>query len=254
MRPDDDVTQPSGVPHEQREAVEAAEPVETVETVEALVRAQLAKALGGKRGMLEGAIPTLGFTVTWITVHNLKLALVISGALAVAALLLRLIQRSSVQFVFNAMVGITIAAIFALRSGRAEDAFLPGLIYNAVYSVLLIGSVLIRWPLIGFMIGSVTGEPTEWRRDKPLVALCSKLTLVLAAPCVVRVVVQYPLWAAGEAGWLGIAKLAMGWPLQLAALATMVWMLGRNHTPIAAPVPDRQADGQPVERTVEAEA
>ncbi len=244
MRPDDVVTPPTALPDDRHD------------TVEALVRAQLAKALGGKRGMLEGAIPTLGFTITWVSTHNLKLALVLSGALAVVALLLRIIARSSVQFVFNAMVGITIAAIFALRSGRAEDAFLPGLIYNAAYAVLLVGSVLVRWPLIGFMIGSVTGEPTEWRRDKPLVSLCSKLTLVLAAPCVVRVIVQYPLWASGHAGWLGIAKLAMGWPLQLAALATMAWMLGRNHTPIAAPsdTGEDARDDVGAAPTVEAEA
>ncbi len=41
------------------------EPATSHTTVEALVRAQLSKALGGKRGMLEGAIPTLGFTLTW---------------------------------------------------------------------------------------------------------------------------------------------------------------------------------------------
>ncbi len=68
-------------------------------TVEALVRAQLSKALGGKRGMLEGAIPTLGFTVTWISSHDLRLSLVISGALAVTAFIVRVVQRSSVQFV-----------------------------------------------------------------------------------------------------------------------------------------------------------
>ena len=203
-------------------------------TVEALVRAQLAKALGGKRGMLEGAVPTLGFTLTWISTHNLKGALWVSLGLAVIALVLRIVQRSTIQFVFNAIVGIAIAAVFALKSGRAEDAFLPGLIYNTVYSVVLLFSVLVRWPLIGFMIGSVTGEPTEWHRDKRLVSLCSQLTLVLAAPCVLRVIVQYPLWATHHAGWLGITKIVMGWPLQLAALATMAWLLGRNHTPLDA--------------------
>jgi hypothetical protein len=235
------VTEPSTSPQDQHV------------TIEALVRAQLAKALGGRRGMLEGAIPTLGFTVTWISTHNLRLALIVSGSLAVAALLVRIVQRSTVQFVFNAMVGIGIAAVFALRSGRAEDAFLPGLIYNTVYAVLLVGSVLVRWPLIGFMIGSVTGEPTEWHRDKRLVWLCSKLTLVLAAPCVVRVIVQYPLWATGHAGWLGIAKLAMGWPLQLASLAGMAWMLGRNQTPIVAHRRDDQGP-RGIERSVDAEA
>jgi len=182
--------------------------------------------------MLEGAIPTLGFTITWVSSHNLKAALWVSLGLAVGALILRIVQRSTVQFVFNAIIGIAIAAVFALRSGRAEDAFLPGLIYNSVYAVVLIFSVLVRWPLLGFVIGSVTGDPTEWHRDKRLVALCSRLTLVLAAPCVIRVVVQYPLWATHHAGWLGIAKLAMGWPLQLLSLAIMAWMLGRDHTPI----------------------
>ena len=31
---------------------------------------------------------------------------------------------------------------------------------------------------------------------------------------------------------LGVLKIAMGWPLQLAALAAMVWLLSRNSTPL----------------------
>lgn len=209
-------------------------PIE-VTTVEALVRAQLSKALGGKRGMLEGAVPTLGFTLTWISTRDLVLSLTVSGTLAVALLLLRLLQRSTVQFVVNSMIGIAIAAFFALRSGRAEDAFLPGLIYNAVYAVVLTGSALIRWPLVGFMIGGVTGDLTGWHRNPRLVRLCVTLTWVLAVPCILRVIVQYPLWASHQAGWLGIAKIAMGWPLQLSALAVMVWLLNRDETPIATP-------------------
>lgn len=201
-------------------------------TVEQLVREQLSKALGGKRGVIEGAVPTLGFTISWIAVHELKLSLAISFGLAAVLLLIRIIQRSTVQFVINSIIGISIAAIFALRSGRAEDAFLPGLIYNSAYAVFLIGSVVLRWPLIGFLIGSVTGDPTAWHKDKQLVALCSKLTWILAIPCVLRVLVQYPLWASHQAGWLGVAKIAMGWPLQLAALAAMAWVLSRDKTEI----------------------
>lgn len=209
-------------------------------TVEALVRGQLSKALGGKRGIVEGAVPTLGFTLSWIIFHDLKLSLLVSGGLAAIALVLRLVQRSNVQFVLNAIIGIAIAAVFALRSGKAEDAFLPGLIYNAAYAVVLGGSALLRWPLVGFMIGSVTGEPTEWHKDKHLVTLCTRLTWLLAAPCVVRVLVQYPLYEAGQTAWLGIAKISMGWPLQLATLATMAWLLSRNSTPISVKSPDSE--------------
>lgn len=203
-------------------------------TLEALVRARLSQALGGKRGILEGAVPTLGFTVSWILTHDLRLALVVSGSLAAIALVLRIIQRSSIQFVLNAAIGVAIAAVFALRSGRAEDAFLPGLIYNAVYAVLLTGSVIVRWPLVGFVIGSVTGDPTAWHADRRLVRLCSRLTMLLAAPCAARVAVQYPLWAAHQTGWLGVAKLVMGWPLQILALAGLAWLLSRDATEIDA--------------------
>ncbi len=33
-------------------------------------------------------------------------------------------------------------------------------------------------------------------------------------------------------GLLGTAKIALGWPLQVAALLAMVYLLTRNHTPV----------------------
>ena len=222
----------------------------TVDTVEAVVRQQLSTALGGKRGMLEAAVPTIMFTVTFLTLKDLRTALYVSVTAALVLLVLRIVQRSSVQFVVNALIGIGIGALFALRAAKAGgDAndqalayFLPGLLYNAGYAVVLGFSNLVRWPLVGFMVGSVTGDPTAWHADKQVVRLCSRLTWVLVAPCILRVVVQAPIYVAGKesaidpsaaVAALGIAKLAMGWPLQLAGLALMVWLLARDATPIA---------------------
>lgn len=224
------------------------------ESVEAVVRSQLSKALGGRRGMLEAAIPTIMFTAMFLSTKDLKLALGVSVAAALVALMIRIVQRSSVQFVVNALIGIGIGALFALRAARAGgDAndqalayFLPGLLYNAGYAVALSLSCVVRWPLVGFMVGSVTGDPTAWRQDPQIVRLCSRLTWVLVAPCVLRVVVQAPIYVAGRGGSmdpdaavaaLGIAKIAMGWPLQLASLALMVWLLARNSTPVAVKTP-----------------
>ena len=203
-----------------------------VATVEQVVRHRLSVALGGKRGMVEGAVPTIGFTVTYLVTDDLRTGLTVGIGLAAALLLLRLVQRQPVQFVVNSLVGIGIAAIFASRTGRAEDVFLPGIVYNAIYAVVLSASVLVRWPLVGLMIGSVTGDLSSWRSDPAMLRLCSRLTWVLAAPCVVRVAVQYPLYLAGEVGWLGAAKIALGWPLQVAALALMAWLLSRDSTPV----------------------
>lgn len=205
-------------------------------TVEELVRAQLSAALGGQRGMIEGAVPTVAFTLTWVVSRDLRLALVISLSLAVAALLLRVVQRQPTRFVLNALVGIGIGAVIASRTGEAKDVFLPGILTNAGYAVAMLASVVARWPLMGFLLGSVTGDPTSWREDAGVVRLCSRLTLVLAVPCVLRVVVQLPLYLADETAWLGGSKVALGWPLQVAALAAMVWLLNRDETPFAVPV------------------
>lgn len=202
------------------------------DTVEEAVRAQLAKALGGVRGVVEAAVPTAGFTVSWIVTHRLQMSLGIAAGLAVLLLLVRVVQRSTVQFVLNSIVGIAIAAFFALRSGKAADAFLPGILYNAAYAAGMLVSIAVRWPVVGFLIGSVTGDPTAWHRDRDIVRLCSRLTWLLVIPCLIRVAVQYPLYLAGHVGWLGAAKVGLGWPLQVAGLAAMVWLLARGRTPM----------------------
>lgn len=223
----------------------------TTETVEAVVRRQLATALGGRRGMVEAAVPTVVFTVLFLTTHELRLALAVSVGVALVALVIRVVQRQTVQFAVNALVGIGIGAAFAWRAaqggGSADEQalayFLPGVLYNAGYAALLVLSIIVRWPLVGFMVGSVTGDPTGWRDEVQVRKLCSVLTWVLVAPCLLRVAVQAPVYLAAShgpldtgvaVGILGACKLVMGWPLQLASLAVMVWLLGRDRTPVEA--------------------
>lgn len=220
-------------------------------TVEEVVRGQLAKALGGRRGMLEAAVPTAAFTVLFLTTHELRTSLLIAVACAAVLLVVRIGQRTTTQFVINSLVGIGIGALFAWRAARgggdANDQalayFLPGIIYNLGYSLVMVITIVIRWPVVGFMVGGVTGDPTGWREDRGVVRLCSRLTWLLVLPCVIRVAVQAPVYLAGRNGWwdedsavatLGVAKLAMGWPLQIAALGGMVWLLSRNKTPAAS--------------------
>jgi hypothetical protein len=222
------------------------------ETVEAAVRSQLSKALGGRRGMLEAAVPTIAFTIAYLVSKDIRLALVLSVGAAAVLLAIRLVQRSSVQFVVNSLVGIGIGALFAWRSARgggdANDNalayFLPGLLYNAGYAIVMVLTIVVRWPVVGFMVGSVAGDPTAWHRDPRIVRLCRNLTWMLVAPCLVRVAVQLPIYLAGrgaeDAGpmiaALAFTKILMGWPLQIAAFAGMAWLLAGNHTPAEEPV------------------
>jgi hypothetical protein len=201
-------------------------------TVEAIIRAQLNKALGGKRGVLEGAIPTITFTICWIVSHELRLSLFLGGGAALGLLTVRVIQRSTPQFVLNSLIGIGLAAYFALRSGKAEDAFLPGMLWTGTVSGLMLLSILTRWPFVGFLVGAATPEdPLAWRRDPAMVKVCTRLSWLLLLPGVVKLSVQVPLYLSAQVAWLGVAKVALGWPAYLGALGLAAVVLMRGNTP-----------------------
>jgi Protein of unknown function (DUF3159) len=200
--------------------------------VEEFVRHQLAQSLGGVRGMVEAALPFVAFTVTWVIGHALYPALGAALGVAVVLGLVRLVQRQSLRYVLSAVFPTAIGAFVATRTGRAEDVFLPGILYNGALALLSLFTVAVRYPLVGFVLGAAVGEPTSWARDRGLVRMTSKLTLVLAASYVLRFVIQLPLFLTGQVVWLGVAKVVLGWPLLLAALAVIGLLLSKGKTPI----------------------
>jgi hypothetical protein len=200
--------------------------------VEEFVRYQLSQSLGGARGMIESALPFIAFTIAWVAARQLYPA--IAAAVITAALLaiIRLVQRQSIKYVVQAVIPTAIAVLIATRTGRAQDIFLPGILYNGALAVISLLTVVIGKPLVGFIIGAAVGDPTGWTRDRGLVRMTSKLTLVLAVPYITRFVIQLPLFLAGQVVLLGIAKVVLGWPMLIAALTVIGFMLSKGKTPM----------------------
>lgn len=213
-----------------------------METVEALLRHRLAELLGGWRGAAETAVPTLAFVVGWSASQNVTLAVIASLVAVVPLVLIRLAQRQTARFALSSLVPTLIAAVFALRTGQAEAAFLPGILWNAGMGIGALVSVLVNWPLAGFVVAAADPDArvdpavfTKWRADPGMVAVSRRLTLVLAVLFLVRVTVMFPMYLAAQVELLGLAKIALGWPAYLLAIAVMAGMLWRGHTPLRAP-------------------
>jgi Protein of unknown function (DUF3159) len=213
----------------------------TAHTVESLIRERLSSALGGARGSLETALPTVAFVGAWTWRHDVLVAVIASAAIVVVLLIVRLAMRQTPRYVLSAVGATAIAAFFALRSGRPEAAFLPGILTSAAWGAGSLVSVVVRWPLVGFIVAAgdpqMAQDPTAWRRDRGLVSVCQRLTLVLVALYAVRVLVMFPLYLAEEVTLLGVAKIALGWPAYLCAVAIMGTMLVRGKTPLTRPEP-----------------
>lgn len=219
-------------------------------TVEELIRGRLSAALGGWRGSLETALPTVAFVVGWVWTNDVRTSVYAAAVVAVALLLIRLATRQTLRYVFSAVFATAVAAFFALRSGQAEDAFLPGILGSIGFGLLTLVSVVGRWPLVGFMVAAGDPEmaqnPLAWRGDRALVRVCNRLTLVLVGLYAVRVALMLPLYLGHHVTLLGIAKIALGWPAYVLAVAIMGMILVRGRTPTDRPPTDRPLNDRPL--------
>lgn len=222
-----------------------ADRVRAEDTVERVIRHRLAETLGGWYGSLETALPTVAFVVVWLLRQEVRPALLSAAAVTLILFGIRLRVGGSLRFVTSSVFAVAVAAFFALRSGRAEDAFLPGILASAAYGVGALVSILARWPIVGFLVAvaepGYAQDPTRWRRDAALVRVCSRLTWVLVGLFAVRIAVMVPLYLAGEVAWLGVAKVALGWPAYLLAVLVMGLMLAFGRTP-REPVADVEVE------------
>lgn len=206
------------------------------QTVEEVIRHRLSTTLGGWRGPVETALPYVAFVIVWTATKDLRGSLIAAVLMILVEAGVRIAQKQTLRFVAAAMVAIAFAAFFALRSGQAEDAFIPGLLQSSLMALGSLVSILVRWPVVGFMIAlgdpKFAEEPTRWRKNQPMVQVCIRLTWVLFAMFLLRFAVMLPLWMGGWIATLAVVKIFLGWPLYVLCLAVMgVLILGGN-TPL----------------------
>ena len=147
----------------------------------------------------------------------------ISAALGVATLILiwRLIRRESVQPAVSGFFAVGVSALIAYLMGESKGYFLLGIWSSLVYAVLFGVSVIIRRPVVGYVWGWVNSHDRDWRSVRRAVLAFDVATLTWVAVFASKFVVQKYLYDADETGWLGVARIVMGYPLSaVAALVT----------------------------------
>lgn len=181
-------------------------------------RAMLDQAIGGWRGLIDSGVPASLFVIVYmLNGQVLRSAVVAAVGSAVVIGLWRAARREPLQQVASGFVGVGISAFVATRTGRAEDYFLMGLLINIGYLAAYLVSILVRWPLIGLVVGYLRNDPTGWRDDPAQYRAYTTASWVWVAMFAIRLVSQVPMYLLGAVGALGVAKLVMGWPMFLLA-------------------------------------
>jgi len=189
----------------------------------------LADLLGGRRGAVEATLPPLAFGAGWLLGdHSVWAGVLAAVTVGTVVAAWRLWRGHRPRAVLLGLLGVCVAALIALRTGRAVDFFLLQLVSNTASALLWLLSIAVRWPLLGVVVGFVLGQRTRWRRDPDLLRAYSRGSWVWVGQYVVRVLVFLPLYEAGRVVELTVARAALTWPLVAACLAVSWWVIRRT--------------------------
>lgn len=181
---------------------------------------RLLAQLGGVGGVVYSSLPVVTFVLA-STLFGLLPA--IASALGVSALVLvwRFMRRESMQPAFSGFAGVGVCALIAYVVGESKGYFLLGIWTSALWAVVFSVSVLARRPLVGYLASWAGGRRHNWRGVPRAVYAFDVASLCWVLVFGARFLVQRQLYEAGQTGWLGVARIGMGWPLTaLAALVT----------------------------------
>lgn len=176
--------------------------------------------MGGFSGLIYSSLPVVAF-VPISNMFGLTSAIVAALGTAAAILVWRLIRRESAQPAISGFFGVGVCVLIAYLMGESKGYFLLGIWMSLLWAAVFGVSVLIRRPVVGYLWGWLSGHGAHWRGVRRAVLAFDIATLTWVLVFSSRFLVQRYLYDADETGWLGVARIAMGWPLTaVAALVT----------------------------------
>ncbi|HEY4024060.1 MAG TPA: DUF3159 domain-containing protein [Pseudonocardiaceae bacterium] len=183
----------------------------------------LLEQMGGLSGLIYSSVPVLVFVGVFLPTRSLAASLWASVGSAVLILILRLARREKIQPAISGLFGVAVAAFIAYRTGSARGYFAFGIWTSLAYGGVFLVSMIVRWPLAGVVWSALNSKGMAWRKDPRCRRFYDGATVVWVLVFGIRFAVQEWLYNLNDIGWLGIARIAMGWPLTAFAALVTVW-------------------------------
>lgn len=173
---------------------------------------RLLAQFGGLWGVIYSSLPVIVFV---LTSNVLGLLPAIGSALGAAVLILvwRLILRQSARPAVSGFLGVAICALIAYALGRSKDYFLLGIWTSLLWAVVFGLSIVVRRPIVGYLWSWAGGHGRRWSDVRRAVYAFDLATLAWMVVFLARFVVQRHFYDTDQIGVLGVARVAMGWPL-----------------------------------------
>jgi hypothetical protein len=209
----------------------------------------LAASIGGVRGVVESVLPYTVFSLVYALTKDLKTSIIAALVPVVVLVIWRLIARETLSQAISGALVIVLGAFLASRTHSAVNFFLPNILKNAGFAIGYTVSILVRWPLIGVVVGPVTGEMFAWRQDRARLTAYQWATWLWVGMFVVRLAVQVPLYLAENVTLLGTLN---GTILGIPLFALTIWLSWLVLKPVPLATTEAQRTAEATERTAAA--
>lgn len=130
-------------------------------TVDDDIREEIKSLFVGDRTLGDSFAPPLLFVLV-NAVWNIELAAGMAIAAGAAVAMWRIRKGQQIIYAIAGIAGVAFAAFLALRSGRAETYFLPGIISTIAYAAGTLISILVKRPLSGWTGWAYRRWPLGW--------------------------------------------------------------------------------------------
>lgn len=190
--------------------------------------------MGGPAGFVYSAVPVVVF-VAANSFLPLIATITVSVAVGLAVFGYRLLRGERFSVAAGGLLGLAVAVGVVLLTGSARDFFVLGIWAYLAAFVVALGSVLARRPLTGVVWNLLHGGTHDWRADSRVLRVHDVATLVAALLSGARFGVQQWLYVSDETGWLGAARIVMGWPLTVLLALVVVWAFRRSSARLLTP-------------------
>ncbi|GAA1686406.1 DUF3159 domain-containing protein [Fodinicola feengrottensis] len=197
-----------------------------METSSARDDQSLASLLGGRTASIDATLPPVAFVAGWLlSGRSVAIGAVVAIVIGLAVAGFRLARGNRPRAVLIGLLGVCVAALIALYTGRAADFFLLQLASNGASALAWAISIVFRWPLLGVIVGLLLGQKTRWRKDRALMRAYSLASWIWVLQYVIRVAVFGVFYAMQAVVPLLVARVALSWPLIVLCLLVSGWVL-----------------------------
>jgi hypothetical protein len=187
---------------------------------------ELRSIISGRSGIADGILPP----VVFVTVNAFAGVTPAAWSGAAVALLIvgwRLLGRRPLKYALSGLFGTLLATVLAIRSGRAEDFFLPGIITGALTTVAILASLITRRPFVAYSSWVTRSWPIEWYWHPRVLPAYMAATWLWAGYFGLRTAVTWWFYTNEQTEALAAFRVASGWP-GLVALLVGTYVIGRK--------------------------